>query len=68
MLGRRFVDEYYKISREKGSFLCVGLDPVTSAMRVKNVIPDELIDRYGIREGIKSFCLDIIKAVTPYLS
>jgi orotidine-5'-phosphate decarboxylase len=35
-------------------------------MRVKNATPDELIERYGIREGIKKFCLDIIKAVTPY--
>ncbi len=66
MLGRRFVDEYYKISREKDSFLCVGLDPVTAAMRERNVIPGELIDRYGVKEGIKKFCLEIIEAVTPY--
>ena len=66
MLGRRFVDEYYKISREKDSFLCVGLDPVTAAMREKNVIPGKLIGKYGVKEGIKKFCLEIIEAVTPY--
>ena len=65
-MGRRFVEEYYKISREKDSFLCVGLDPVTAAMREKNVIPDELIDRYGVKEGIKRFCLNIIEAAAPY--
>ena len=66
MLGRRFVDRYYELSREKGSFLCVGLDPATSDMRDRYVIPHRLIERYGSVKGIKRFCLDIVEAVAPY--
>ena len=66
MKGRGFVKRYYELSREKNSFLCVGLDPVTTAIRKKYVIPPKLIDRYGELEGIKKFCLDIIKATAPY--
>ena len=66
MLGRGFVDRYYELSREKGSFLCVGLDPATSDMRDRYVIPHRLIERYGSEKGIKRFCLDIVEAVAPY--
>ena len=66
MLGRGFVDRYYELSREKGSFLCVGLDPVTSDMRDRYVIPPKLIERHGVIGGTKKFCLDVIKAVAPY--
>ena len=66
LLGRGFVDRYYELSREKGSFLCVGLDPATSDMRDRYVIPQRLIERYGLVKGIKRFCLDIVEAVAPY--
>ncbi len=66
MLGRGFVERYYELSREKGSFLCVGLDPVTPEMRPRNVIPQALLDRHGLSGGIKRFCIDIVEAVAPY--
>lgn len=66
MLGRRFVDRYYELSREKDSFLCVGLDPATADMRDRYVIPPRLIERHGLVGGIKRFCLDVVEAVAPY--
>jgi len=66
LLGQDFVDKYYELSREKGSFLCVGLDPVTANMRDRYVIPPKLIERHGAIEGTKKFCLDVIDAVAPY--
>ena len=66
MLGKGFVDRYNEISREKDSFLCVGLDPVTDVMREKYVIPSSLTGRYGEVGGIKKFSLDVIEAVAPF--
>lgn len=66
MLGRRFVEKYYELSREKNSFLCVGLDPATLAFRDKYVVPQQLIERYGIAGGLERFCVDFIEAVSPY--
>lgn len=66
MLGRGFVERYYELSREKESFLCVGLDPATDAMRDRYVVPPRLIERHGLSGGIKRFCLDVVEAVAPY--
>jgi len=66
LLGRGFVEKYYELSREKDSFLCVGLDPATETMRDSYIIPPQLIDRYGLSEGIKRFCVSIVEAVAPY--
>jgi orotidine-5'-phosphate decarboxylase len=54
------------MSHEKDSFLCIGLDPATPHMRDRHVIPSRLIERHGVTEGIKRFCLDVVKAVAPY--
>ena len=66
MLGRRFVEKYYELSREKNSFLCVGLDPATRTLRDKYVVPQPLIDKYGVVDGLEKFCIDFIDAVAPY--
>lgn len=66
MLGRGFVERYLELSREKGSILCVGLDPAVRGMRERYLVPRPLIDRYGQREGVKRFCLSLIEAVSPY--
>ncbi len=66
MLGRGFVKRYCELSRAKDSILCAGLDPVTASMRDRHVIPPRLVEEYGLTEGVKRFCLDIIKAVAPY--
>lgn len=66
LLGRGFVERYYELSGEKESFLCVGLDPATGAMRDRYVVPPTLIERHGLSGGIKRFCLDVIEAVAPY--
>ncbi len=66
MLGRGFVEKYYDLSREKDSFLCVGLDPATSDMRGRYVVPPRLIEQRGAADGIKEFCTEIVGAVSPY--
>ena len=66
MIGQGFVERYYELSREKDSFLCVGLDPATRSMRSSYVIPPQIIDRHGLSEGIKRFCVSIVEAVAPY--
>ncbi|MBD3171587.1 orotidine-5'-phosphate decarboxylase [Candidatus Bathyarchaeota archaeon] len=66
MYGRKFVDRYLELSREKNSFLCVGVDPATSKMRDKFIIPLDYLEEKGESEAIKSFCLAIINATTPY--
>jgi len=65
-LGELFLQKYYSLSREKESCLCVGLDPAVPSMRDRFVVPDYLVEKYGVREGIKRFCLELIKAVAPY--
>jgi orotidine-5'-phosphate decarboxylase len=66
LLGEGFIKKYYNLSKEKCSFLCAGLDPVTDKMRSRYIIPPKLIQREGIVTGIKRFCIDIIKAVSDY--
>jgi len=66
LIGRRFVEKYYEFSREKDSFLCVGLDPATRALRDKYVVPQPLIEKYGVAGGLERFCVDFVKAVAPY--
>jgi orotidine-5'-phosphate decarboxylase len=66
MFGRKFVDRYLELSREKNSFLCVGVDPATSKMRDKFIIPLDYLEEKGESEAIKSFCLALINATTPY--
>jgi orotidine-5'-phosphate decarboxylase len=66
MLGKGFVNKYFELSRKKNSFLCVGVDPATTDIRRKNVIPPELMGEKGLYGGIKEFCLEIIEKVTPF--
>lgn len=66
MLGRGFVQRYVELSRDKESFLCVGLDPVTEDIRQRYIVPPPLIKRCGLVEGIKRFCLEIVEAVSSY--
>ncbi|MCW4048665.1 MAG: orotidine-5'-phosphate decarboxylase [Candidatus Bathyarchaeota archaeon] len=66
MLGEGFVKKYYEVSREKDSFLCVGVDPATSNMRSRYIVPPKLVEAKGESEGIKEFCLKVIESVTPY--
>ena len=66
MLGKGFVEKYYRLSREKDSFLCVGLDPAIASMRERFIVPKTLVEEYGVSKGIKKFCIDIIEAVSPF--
>jgi orotidine-5'-phosphate decarboxylase len=65
MLGKKFVKKYYELSREKNSFLCVGVDPAIEAMRSKYIIPQYLVKKDN-SEGIKEFSLKVIEAVSLY--
>ncbi len=66
MLGKKFVEKYNALSREKNSFLCVGLDPAIQAMRDKYVIPQQLVEKFGLAEGLTRFCEEFIEAVSAY--
>jgi len=66
LLGKGFVEKYYRLSREKDSFLCVGLDPAIASMRERFIVPKTLVEEYGVSKGIKKFCIDIIEAVSPF--
>ena len=60
------MEKYLKLSREKDSFLCVGVDPATAIMREKFTIPMDFIEEKGEAEALKEFSLNIIENVTPY--
>ena len=66
MLGRGFVKRYLELSREKDSFLCVGIDPATADMRDKNSIPMSFIEEKGESEALREFCVKEIESVTPF--
>ena len=60
------MDRYLRVSREKESFLCVGVDPVTQHIRKKWVVPPQLVKARGVKDAVKEFCLNVIEASTPY--
>lgn len=66
MLGKGFVEKYNQLSEDKNSILCIGLDPATKDMRDKYIIPEQLIKKFGIIEGMKKFCIDFINSTAPY--
>jgi orotidine-5'-phosphate decarboxylase len=66
MLGRGFVERYLELSREKDSFLCVGIDPATADMRNKNSIPMSFIEEKGESEALREFCIKEAERVTPF--
>ncbi len=66
LLGRKFVERFNELCEEKSSILCVGLDPATKAIRDKYVVPQPLIERLGVAEGLERFCINFVKAVAPY--
>jgi len=66
LLGLKFVRRYLELSTEKDSFLCVGIDPVMPDMRDSFVVPNFLINKFGVSGGVKKFCIDIIRAVGQY--
>ncbi len=65
MIGEGFVKEYYRISKKKDSFLCVGIDPAVSGMRDRYIVPPEITEG-NLVEGVKEFCLNVIRSVGPY--
>lgn len=65
-MGRGFVRRYTELSRDKESFLCVGLDPATEDIRQRYIVPPPLIRRHGLVGGIKRFCLEVVEAVSRY--
>ncbi len=66
MLGAEFLERYRRLSSEKDSYLCVGLDPVPPGFRDRYVIPRFLMEELGLLEGLKRFCLEVVRAVAPY--
>ncbi|MFW9852592.1 MAG: orotidine 5'-phosphate decarboxylase [Candidatus Thorarchaeota archaeon] len=54
-----FVKQYYDISQEKNTILCVGIDPAIPSQRSKNVIPTE---------NRLEFIRNLVTDVAPYAS
>ena len=53
------VERYLRLSEEKGSVLCVGLDPALPRQRSKNIIPKKYLEEAVENEARLEFCLDI---------
>jgi orotidine-5'-phosphate decarboxylase len=55
-----FVERYLRLSEEKDSILCVGLDPALPRQRSQNTIPQKYLEKTDESEARLEFCLDII--------
>ncbi len=55
-----FIERYLRLSAEKGSILCVGLDPALPRQRSQNTIPKKYLEKADENEARLEFCLDII--------
>ncbi len=58
-------EKYLNISREKGSFININLDPALPKQRVNDVIPDKYTSKDSA-ETLLNFSLDIIEQVSDY--
>ena len=65
-MGGEFLRRYRRLSSEKDSYLCVGLDPVPPGFRDRYVVPRFLVESFGLLDGLKKFCLEVVRAVAPY--
>jgi orotidine-5'-phosphate decarboxylase len=64
-----FLEKYKKTRDEKGSILCVGLDPATKELRKENIIPKKYMlgkEEEELGEGILNFCLEIIEKTSDH--
>ncbi len=58
-------EKYLNISKEKGSFININLDPALPKQRANNVIPQKYICKDS-QETLLNFSLDIIEQVSDY--
>ena len=58
MIG--FIERYLRLSEEKDSILCVGLDPALPRQRSQNTIAKKYLEEADENEARLEFCLDII--------
>ncbi len=56
----KFVEKYLRLSGEKDSILCVGLDPALPEQRSKNTISKNYMEEADENEARLEFCLDVI--------
>jgi len=52
--------------REKGSLLCVGLDPALPGQRNRDLVPPKYLEGKDENEARLNFCLDIVESVAEY--
>jgi orotidine-5'-phosphate decarboxylase len=60
-----FYEQYLKVTREKGSFININLDPALPKQRKDNVVPDRYVFKEDA-ETLLNFSLDIIEQVSDY--
>jgi len=58
-------EKYLNISKEKGSFININLDPALPKQRANNVIPDKYTSKDS-EETLLNFSLEIIEQVSDY--
>ena len=58
-------EKYLNISKEKGSFININLDPALPKQRANNIIPDKYTCKDS-EETLLNFSLDIIEQVSDY--
>lgn len=55
-----FAERYSRVSEEKNSILCVGLDPALPRQRSQNTISRKYLQKADENEARLQFCLDIV--------
>lgn len=66
MTSTDFIQKYKKARQEKGSVLCVGLDPAVAGIRDDNIVDASYFKGRDVGEGLLDFCLDIIDKVAGH--
>ena len=61
-----FVERYLRLSEEKDSILCVGLDPALPKQRSKNTISKKYLEEADENEARLQFCLDIMDQTNDF--
>jgi orotidine 5'-phosphate decarboxylase subfamily 2 len=56
----KLIKRYLRLSEEKNSILCVGLDPALPRQRHQNTIPKKYLEKKDENQARLQFCLDII--------
>ena len=61
-----FLERFETLLDERGTILCVGLDPALPGQRNENVIPQRYLDCVSDSEARLNFCLDVLDQTADF--